>query len=99
MEEIVEPKSTPDQHQDESEDEALHRVHIRLHVLLQHDLELDRNIRRFTKLASIHFVGRPKPWEVEPGSYRPGRGAPDATLTRRWHDSCGGEAAARSPTS
>jgi hypothetical protein len=51
------------------------------------------------ELASIHFVGRPKPWEVEPGSYRPGRGAPDATLTRRWHDSCGGEAAARSPTS
>ena len=46
------------------------------------------------ELASIHFVGRPKPWEVEPGSYRPGRGAPDATLTRRWHDSCGGEAAA-----
>ena len=31
------------------------------------------------ELASIHFVGRPKPWEVEPGSYRPGRGAPDAT--------------------
>ena len=40
------------------------------------------------ELASIHFVGRPKPWEVEPGSYRPGRGAPDATLTRRWHDTC-----------
>ena len=51
------------------------------------------------ELASIHFVGRPKPWEVEPGSYRPGRGAPDATLTRRWHESCGREAAARSPTS